>query len=176
MGGTILARKSKLTARIDPELLHLTYKELAERMGISVDAARMKAKREAKKGRWQIIPGNHPSDKVTVIIPDSDLNTQGERVGTDEAERYGYAKGRTPKPEQDEKLFTLYADAQARIQMLTDQLLEAQNDRIELAASTMREMALAAEIDALQAQLNRALADVAYHRRTWWQRLTNSNL
>ena len=171
-----MARKPKLAASAEPELLHLTYKELAERIGVSVDAARMKAKREAKKGNWQIIPGNHPSDKVTVIIPDSDLNTQGERVGTDEPERYGYAKGRTPKPEHDETLFTLYTDAQARIQALTDQLLEAQNDRIELAASTMREMSLAAEIEALQGQLNRALADVAYHRRTWWQRLTNSNL
>ena len=171
-----MARKPKLADSIEPELLHFTYKALAERIGVSVDAARMKAKREAKKGRWQIIPGNHPSDKVTVIIPDSDLNTQGERVGTDAPERYGYTKGRTPKPEHDETLFTLYADAQARIQALTDQLLEAQNDRIELAASTMREMALAAEIEALQGQLNRALADIAYQRRTWWQRLTNSGL
>ena len=167
-----MARKPKPTARIEPELLHLTYKQLADRLGVSVDAARMKAKREAKKGSWKIIAGNHPSDKVTVIIPDSDLNTQGEHVSTEAPERYGYTKGQTPKPGQDEKLFTLYADAQQRIQTLTDQLLEAQNDRIELAASTMREMALAAEIDTLQAQLNRALADVAYHRRTWWQKLT----
>ena len=171
-----MARKPKTTAQIEPELLHLTYKELADRINVSVDAARMKAKREAKKGRWQIIAGNHPSDKVTVIIPESDLNAKGERVGTDAPERYDNAKGRTPRPEQDDKLFTLYTEAQQRIQTLTDQLLEAQNDRIELAASTMREMALAAEIDALQAQLNRALADIAYNRRTWWQRLTNSNL
>ena len=59
-----------------------------------------------------------------------------------------------------------------RIQTLTDQLLEAQNDRIELAASNMREMALAGEIAALQAQLDRALADIAYQRRTWWQKIT----
>ena len=171
-----MARKPNLIASAEPELLHLTYKELAERIGVSADAARMKAKREAKKGRWKIMAGNHPSDKVTVIIPDSDLNKRGERVGTDAPKRYDSPRGQTHKPEQDEKLFTLYADAQQRIQTLTDQLLEAQNDRIELAASTMREMALAAEIDALQAQLNRALADIAYQRRTWWQRLTNSGL
>lgn len=171
-----MARKPKPTAGIEPELLHLTYKQLADRIGVSVDAARMKAKREAKKGRWQIIAGNHPSDKVTVIIPESDLNAKPERVSTDAPERPDSLKGRTPKPEQDERLFTLYAEAQQRIQTLTDQLLEAQNDRIELAASTMREMALAAEIDALQAQLNRALADIAYQRRTLWQRLTGSGL
>ena len=166
-----MARKPKPIARSEPELLHLTYKELAGRLGISVDAARMKAKREAKKGRWQIIAGNHPSDKVTVVIPDSDLNAKGERVGGDAPERYDSPRGRTSKPEQDDKLFTLYAEAQQRIQTLTDQLLEAQNDRIELAASNMREMALAAEIDALQVQLDRALADIAYQRRTWWQKL-----
>lgn len=170
-----MARKPNLIASAEPELLHLTYKQLADRIGVSVDAARMKAKREAKKGRWQIIAGNHPSDKVTVIIPESDLNAQPERVSSDAPERYGYTKGRTPKPEQDEKLFTLLTEAQQRIQTLTDQLLEAQNDRIELAASTMREMALAAEIDALQAQLNRALADIAYERRTWWQKITGKN-
>ena len=166
-----MAHKPKPIARSEPELLHLTYKELAGRLGISVDAARMKAKREAKKGRWQIIAGNHPSDKVTVIIPSHDLNAKGERVGTDAPERYDSPRGRTSKPEQDDKLFTLYAEAQQRIQTLTDQLLEAQNDRIELAASNMREMALAAEIDALQVQLDRALADIAYQRRTWWQKL-----
>ena len=170
-----MARKPKPTARTEPELLHLTYKELADRIGVSVDAARMKAKREAKKGRWQIIAGNHPSDKVTVIVPESDLNAKGERVGTDAPERYDNAKGRTPRPEQDDKMFTLYTEAQQRIQTLTDQLLEAQNDRIELAASTMREMALAAEIDKLQEQLNRALADIAYSRRTWWQKITGGN-
>ena len=171
-----MARKPKPIARSETELLHLTYKELAGRLGISVDAARMKAKREAKKGRWQIIAGNHPSDKVTVVIPDSDLNAKGERVGGDAPEHIEDAKGRTHKPEQDQKLFTLYTEAQQRIQELTDQLLEAQNDRIELAASTMREMALAAEIESLKAQLDRALEDVAYHRRTWWQRLTNRGL
>ena len=171
-----MARKPKPIAQIEPELVHLTYKQLADRLGISTDAARMKAKREAKKGRWQIIAGNHPSDKVTVLIPDSDLNAKPERVSTDAPERYDYTKGRTHKPEQDERLFTLYTEAQQRIQTLTDQLLEAQNDRIELAASNMREMALAGEIEALQAQLNRALADIAYQRRTWWQRLTNSGL
>lgn len=171
-----MARKPKPIARSEPELTHLTYKELAGRLGISVDAARMKAKREAKKGRWQIIAGNHPSDKVTVVIPDSDLNAKGERVGGDAPEHIDDAKGRTHKPEQDQKLFTLYMEAQQRIQALTDQLLEAQNDRIELAASTMREMALAGEIEALKAQLDRALEDVAYHRRTWWQRLFNRSL
>jgi hypothetical protein len=99
-----------------------------------------------------------------------------KRQGGDAPEHNEGGKGRTPEPERDQKLFTLYMEAQQRIQALTDQLLEAQNDRIELAASTMREMALAAEIEALQAQLDRALEDIAYHRRTWWQRLMGRGL
>jgi type IV pilus assembly protein PilN len=35
---------------------------------------------------------------------------------------------------------------------------------------------LRTEIEALKAQLDRALEDVAYHRRTWWQRLFNRSL
>ena len=169
-----MSRQPKPIAKIDPELLHLIYKQLADRIGEPVDAARMNATREAKTGRWQIIAGNHPSDKVTVIIPASDLNAKGERGGTDAPERYDSPRGRAPKPEQDDKLFTLYAEVQQRVRTLTDQPLEAQNDRIELAASTMREMALAAEIEALQEQLKRALVDIAYNRRTWWQKLTGA--
>ena len=168
-----MARKPKSAAQAEPESLHLTYKELGRRMGVSVDAARMKAKREAKKGRWQIVIGNHPSDKSTVIVPSVDLNAKPERVGAYGEQPHVSPKGRTDAPKQNDKLFTLYTAAQERIQLLTDQLLEAQNDRIELAASTMREMSLAAEVDALQAQLDRALADIEYQRRTWWQRLTN---
>ncbi|AMU96691.1 hypothetical protein AOA14_20025 (plasmid) [Sphingopyxis terrae subsp. terrae NBRC 15098] len=159
-------------AKAEPEWSRFTYKELATALGVSADAARMKAKRKAKKGDWQIIPGNHPSDKVTVLIPENDQELVGERVGGDEPEHPERKKGRTREPERDGELFTLYTEAQKRIQALTDQLLEAQADRVALAASEAREMALAAEIEALQRQLDRAHADIAFHRRTWWQKLT----
>jgi hypothetical protein len=51
----------------------LTYKELAERLGISPDSARIKAKRR----KWAVIPGNHPSEPVRVLVPVAVL--EGER-------------------------------------------------------------------------------------------------
>jgi DNA repair exonuclease SbcCD ATPase subunit len=52
----------------------LTYRELGERLGLSPDSARIKAKRR----KWQTIPGNHPSDPVRVLVPVEFLN--GERT------------------------------------------------------------------------------------------------
>ena len=55
------------------DTLQLTYRELADRLGASPDAARMKAKRAVNKGRWRIIPGNHPNDPVRVELPAIDI-------------------------------------------------------------------------------------------------------
>jgi hypothetical protein len=43
----------------------LTYKELAQRLGVGIDSARIKAKRR----KWPIKPGNHPSEPVRVQVP-----------------------------------------------------------------------------------------------------------
>lgn len=43
----------------------LTYRELAERLGINPDSARMKASRR----KWTKVPGNHPGDPVRVLVP-----------------------------------------------------------------------------------------------------------
>jgi len=56
------------------DTIPLTYRELAERLGLSPDSARIKAKRR----KWQTIPGNHPSDPARVLVPVEFLN--GERT------------------------------------------------------------------------------------------------
>ena len=43
----------------------LTYKELADRLGIGADSARHKAKRR----KWLVQPGNHPRDSARVKVP-----------------------------------------------------------------------------------------------------------
>lgn len=43
----------------------LTYRELAERLCITVNSARIKARRR----KWRITPGNHPLDPVRVEVP-----------------------------------------------------------------------------------------------------------
>lgn len=51
---------------MDPnDNVRLSYRELGERMAISPDGARMRAKRSA----WRIIPGNHPKAPAMVEVP-----------------------------------------------------------------------------------------------------------
>ena len=59
---------------MDGETVLLGYRELAGRLGISFNAARMKAKKAAITGRWREIPRNHPSDRVIMEVPTEDLS------------------------------------------------------------------------------------------------------
>jgi hypothetical protein len=52
--------------------VRVTYREIAERFGIGVEGARLKAKRRAAKGLWRIVPGNHPQDAVRVEVPEEE--------------------------------------------------------------------------------------------------------
>ncbi len=110
----------------------LSYRDLAERLSISADAARMKAKRKAKAGLWRIIPGNHPSERVLIELPATDLNGTPERVGGEQAQRVeGERSPRTQGPERGnalaEQLLARLGEAQDRIQHLTDQLVDAKD-------------------------------------------------
>ena len=49
----------------------VTYREIAERFGIGVEGARLKAKRRAAKGLWRIVPGDAPLPAGS-RVPDMD--------------------------------------------------------------------------------------------------------
>lgn len=153
------------------QVLQLTYRELADRLGSSPDAARMKAKRRVKAGRWNIIPGNHPNDPVRVEMPADDL-PDPERVGTEQTERVGRGTNARTNPEYSEQyareMLVALQSAQERIQELTDQLGTEKD--------LHRETAMArAQAETVQASLvldiQRLEADLQAARRTWWQRL-----
>ena len=171
-----MAKKPTKTSTQEPEFERYSYKELAALLNISTDAARMRAKRKAAKGGWQIIPGNHPAAKVTVLIPADAPELKPERDGGDAPERNERNSARTNAPEQDERLFALYTEAQERITALTDQLVASQeahrNDAIALAGSEAREMGLAAELHAATEHITELQNQVALYRRSWWQRIT----
>jgi DNA-binding Lrp family transcriptional regulator len=105
----------------------LSYRELAERLGISPDAARMKAKRRIKAGAWRLIPGNHPSDRVTVEIPANDLGVQASRGSTVRpAQKTEHSPEHIPNSIA-ERLLDELAAARARNEDLTDRLIEAKD-------------------------------------------------
>ncbi len=114
------------------DLEQLSYRDLAQRLNISPDAARMKAKRKAKAGLWRIIPGNHPSERVLIELPATDLNGTPERVGGEQVQRVGGEHSpRTQDPERGntlaEQLLANLGEAQDRIRQLTDQLVNAKD-------------------------------------------------
>lgn len=62
------------------ETVLLTYRELAARLGITVNSARIKARRR----KWRIVPGNHPLDPARVEVPPewlSPVAVRGAREG-----------------------------------------------------------------------------------------------
>lgn len=161
------------------DLEQLTYRGLAERLGISADAARMKAKRKAKAGAWRIIPGNHPSDPVLVAVPAGELN-EFERVGGEREGRSGGERNpRTHAPEQAnalvEQALASLADAQTRVRELTDQLVTAKDahrhDAAELAASQVRELGLEAELERALADITNLRDQITQSKQPWWRKL-----
>lgn len=166
----------------------LTYRDLAARLGVSSDAARMKAKRRTKAGAWRIIPGNHPSDPVLVEVPLADLNEYperdtGEHTGRSGGERKGERTPRTIGGEQAnavlELALTNLADAQARVRELTDQLVEAKDahrrDAMELAAADMREMGTKAELERALFDIAELRNQLAHAQRPWWRKIVGQH-
>lgn len=161
------------------DTLQLTYRELADRLGASPDAARMKAKRAVNKGRWRIIPGNHPNDPVRVELPAIDI-AQAERVGGEQAqrssgERAGGTVART-NPDALADIVAALQSTQDRVNQLTD-ALTAEKDHhrqtaIELAQAETREMGTAAEVERLHATIAELQEALRQTQRSWWQRLT----
>lgn len=161
------------------DLEQLTYRGLAERLGISADAARMKAKRKAKVGAWRIIPGNHPSDPVLVEVPLVELNGAERVGGKRDTPPGGERTPRTQYPERAnvlaEQALASLADAQARVRELTDQLVEAKDahrrDAAELAAAEMRELGTKAELERALAEIADLRGQLGQSQRSWWRKL-----
>jgi len=170
----------------------LTYRELAERLGLSPDSARIKAKRR----KWQTIPGNHPSDPVRVLVPVEFLNRErkpGERAPSAPPESSGEIKALEAHVQTMRELLedrnAAHAAEVARLiddgTRLQDQLQEARaeadhakSDQVHMARDVsimFDELKALADRHAdrarLQAELEQARAELARARRPWWRRL-----
>jgi len=181
------------------DTVRLTYRELAERLGIEPDSARIKAKRHAKSGRWKIIPGNHPGATATVEVPTADL-VRGSAPTRTPSTASGRTEGSAPerpgaevKALQDhiETLKGLLAAEAERTQAARDEAQEARaeaghakSDQVrmaqdvsvmfdELKALADKHATLHADQARLQAELEQARAELARARRPWWRRLVD---
>jgi hypothetical protein len=172
-----------------------TYREIAERFGIGVEGARIKAKRRAAKGLWRIIPGNHPQDIIRVEIPEEEWSSPERRAP------YAPNDGTLTHPPQHEEEHRDTNDMEALVELIsqlavqsaamTDRVIDAEKGRAE----AERDAALAraalvgteARLTAMQekhlsdlkdlrdrmaAEADKARAELAaWKARPWWRRL-----
>lgn len=61
------------------DLVRLTYRELADKLGISISAARSRVRRAKQQGRWRVVPRNHPNSPAQIELPAQDAIIQNQR-------------------------------------------------------------------------------------------------
>jgi hypothetical protein len=132
-------------APIMPDTIPLTYKELAEKLGLSPDSARIKAKRR----KWLTVPGNHPSDPVRVLVPVEFLDPERS------TERKGRVRTPSAPPANDGEINAL----REHLKATRDDL---DRERTERVAERER---LTGEIGRLNVELDRGRAELAEERR-----------
>ena len=146
-------------------------------MRVSMDGARMKAKRKG----WRIIPGNPPNDTVRVELRSSELKLrvpgeQRERLRPEQATR---TMPKQPNIDTDRFLSCLseavglLRPAQEQIERLQAQLVEAKEahhrDAMDLVATEAREIGTKAELERALADLVMLQRDVVRLKRPWWR-------
>ena len=176
-----------------------TYREIAERFGIGIEGARLKAKRRAVKGLWRVLPSNHPQDIVRVEVPEDEWN-----------DPRGFSPNRTsdgvpakPSQQQDKQepqhrvanelgpLLELISQLTAQSSGMIERLVEAERERAKaerdaamarVAASAFEERleilqtSHTAELmdlrKKMEAEISKAQSDLeAWKSRPWWKRL-----
>src|SRR4051794_1580438 len=142
-----------------PSELSLTYAELGERLGITPDGARLRAKRMERQGRWRVSPGNDGRSRVW--LPADDLPEHPPERTPDHPDGWPNITELTAE----------IAELRAHVADLTEANAAA---RLEAAvARGERDAAIAtatAKVDAAErvvAELRAMLADA---RRPFWRR------
>ena len=118
----------------------LTLREIADIAGISVDAARRRAKRRDRDKVWRILPSNHPQDPLRIELPRSDLDALGrpdpartERQEVDESVAYTSVRPETDDTARQgvdvEAIAEIVATFTDRVDSLTERLLAAERER-----------------------------------------------
>lgn len=163
------------------ETITLSLRELSQHLKLSVPAARARVNRAVKAGRWQKLPGNHPSDPLRVRLPKADLDGVSTDTPTRTPTRTDTpSEAPEPRPparagvDDDAAVQALAAalsEAQRQVADLTGKLIRAEADA---AGSAAREIMLGRENDLLDAENGRLHGEIeALRARGLWARLVN---
>ncbi|HWI04777.1 MAG TPA: hypothetical protein VNT52_13285 [Acidimicrobiales bacterium] len=184
---------------VDTPVVRVTYREIAERFGIGIEGARLKAKRRAAKGLWRIIPGNHPQDVVRVEMPEAEFAEGQDAPRRGAAHEPNEGTPTTPPQQGDQgrdtndlvALVDVISQLSAQALAMTERLIAAERAKaiaegetaiaraaLEAIEARMRvlESENAASLETLRGRLEadaeRARAELAAWRaRPWWRRL-----
>lgn len=141
-------------------ILSLTYAELAERLGVSIDGARMRVKR----ARWPKVKGNDGAMRVTV--------EESELAPAERSPNVSPEFGEQPNEQAAELVRTLedhIATLKSQAALMLAHLAKAESMMEEERAKADQERERVAD---LTAQLNKMATDmVEWQRRPWWRRL-----
>ena len=175
-----------------PEL-QLTYAELGEQLGLTPDAARMRAKRRAREGHWRIVPGN--DGRMRVHLAETDLDRERENVHpnvhpniedasgeqSDEAGAHvrlleeTVAELRRWLAKSDAERDQLAGELRGALERLADlraELATAKAEREAARAVAIADVATAqAEAAAKGVLIDELRAELAQARRPWWRKL-----
>ncbi len=141
----------------------LTYRQIAVRLGVSVEAAR----RRALRGKWARMPGN---DGMTRVMLPDDWHPPGAPDVRADSDRVSSADATTIKALEAhvETLKAQLAAAEARIDKQADDLVAHDT---AYAAGLAAERARTEKAIAAFASLAERLDALANQRRPWWRRL-----
>ena len=148
----------------------LTYAELGERLGLSAEAARAKAKREQRAGRWSIVHSNDGRARVRLpaaAIPDRPPDRPPERsaahTGNDRPDvppdvRVD-AAGLSAEVAALRAAVAELGDGRARMERLQIEAVEARMDAVRaIAERDATKAATVAELGAMREQLEAGIA------------------
>src|SRR3954453_19167035 len=146
-----------------PSELSLTYAELGNRLGITPDGARLRAKRMERQGRWQVGPGNDGRSRVW--LPADDLPE--------------HPPERTPdRPDGGPNIAELTAEIAELRAHVADVAEASAAARLDAAvARGERDVAVAtasAKVDAAERVIAELRAMLADARRPFWRRWLGS--
>ncbi len=174
--------------------LALTYEELAERLGIGPDSARIKAKRMERRGECRITRGNDGKARVTLsaeLLPEHPPERTGssqERSGERSPELYGELLGLLAELKESRQRRAGETAARVReleqeVGRLRVELARAHAERqavkaVAIADVTAARDVAAAEVETVKAELaarDELVAELRrsleWHQRPWWRRM-----
>lgn len=156
------------------EPLKLTYRELADRLGISLSAARARVRRARQQGRWRVVPRNHPNSPAQIELPALDLEAaEREMAATKSGAVDGDGASADPFAKMDEDVYAATLSALQEAYRYVDENTTRLHDAVAENSALKEKLASA---EAARQYLQQRLDELEKLNREQQDRLTGAML